>query len=65
MTRTTQAAGPTARRTMRLATVGTLILALALAAATRSDAAQACEPVPGTNLEKFYPVMPGWTPDRR
>jgi hypothetical protein len=49
---------------MRLAlrtTVGTLIFALALAAATRSDAAQACEPVPGTNLEKFYPVMPGWT----
>jgi len=63
MTRTTHAAGPTAPRTMRLAlrtTVGTLIFALALAAATRSDAAQACKPVPGTDLEKFYPVMPGW-----
>jgi len=64
MTRTTHAAGSTARRTIRLAlrtTVGTLIFALALAAATRSDAAQACKPVPGTSLEKFYPVMPGWT----
>ncbi len=60
MTRTTHAADSTARRTVRLAlrtTVGTLIFALALAA----DAAQACKPVPGTNLEKFYPVMPGWT----
>lgn len=23
--------------------------------------AQACRPVPGTTLEQFYPVMPGWT----
>lgn len=22
---------------------------------------QACRPVPGTTLEQFYPVMPGWT----
>jgi hypothetical protein len=22
---------------------------------------QACQPVPGTTLEQFYPVMPGWT----
>ncbi len=64
MTRSTHVAGPAARRTLHLAlrtTVGTLIFALALAAATASDAAQACMPVPGTNLEKFYPVMPGWT----
>lgn len=41
--------------------VGTLILALTLAAATPSGAAQACSPVPGTDLEKYYPAMPGWT----
>ena len=41
--------------------VGTLILALTLAAATPSGTAQACSPVPGTDLEKYYPVMPGWT----
>jgi hypothetical protein len=23
--------------------------------------AQACQPVPGTTLEQFYPSMPGWT----
>jgi hypothetical protein len=22
---------------------------------------QSCQPVPGTTLEQFYPVMPGWT----
>jgi len=26
--------------------------------------AQACQPVPGTTLEQFYPVMPGWTRGR-
>ena len=41
--------------------IGALILALTLAAATPSGAAQACSPVPGTDLEKYYPVMPGWT----
>jgi hypothetical protein len=24
-------------------------------------AAQRCQPVAGTTLEQFYPVMPGWT----
>jgi hypothetical protein len=46
-----------ARRT----TVGALIFALAMTAAAPTAAAQACQPVPGNNLEKFYPVMPGWT----
>lgn len=27
----------------------------------RADGAQACQPVPGSTLEQFYPVMPGWT----
>jgi hypothetical protein len=41
--------------------IGALILALTLAAATPSGPAQACSPVPGTDLEKYYPAMPGWT----
>ena len=40
--------------------VGVLVFALPLTVASRAEAAQACQPVPGTNLEKFYPVMPGW-----
>jgi hypothetical protein len=37
-------------------------LALAGSAAVRgAHATQACRPVPGSGLEKFYPVMPGWT----
>ncbi|MEQ1911098.1 MAG: hypothetical protein ABMA15_19920 [Vicinamibacterales bacterium] len=64
MTRTTHPARPSARMTRHLApgiAAGVLLFALAMAAATRADAAQACQPVPGNNLEKFYPVMPGWT----
>ena len=64
MTRTTHSAGPSARLTRHLApciAAGMLAVALSLAAATRTEAAQACQPVPGTNLEKFYPVLPGWT----
>ena len=38
-----------------------LLVALALTTSARTAAAQACRPVPGTNLEKFYPVMQGWT----
>jgi hypothetical protein len=41
--------------------VGTLIFTLTLAAAALSGAAQACNPVPGTSLETYYPAMPGWT----
>ncbi len=37
------------------------LVVFALAAAARTASAQACRPVPGNNLEKFYPVMPGWT----
>lgn len=33
------------------------MLTLAAHAAT----AQPCQPVPGPGLEKYYPVMPGWT----
>jgi hypothetical protein len=46
---------------MTRTTIGTLILTMALAATTPSDAATACNPVPGTDLEKYYPAMPGWT----
>lgn len=46
---------------MNLMNIGTLILALTLAAAAPSGAARACSPVPGTDLEKYYPAMPGWT----
>ena len=45
----------------RHATVALLAFVLALMAPTRTQAGQACQPVPGNNLEKFYPVMPGWT----
>lgn len=41
--------------------IGTLIVTVALAAATVSSTARACAPVPGTKLEQYYPVMPGWT----
>lgn len=64
MTRTTHAAVPPARMARRLArgmAASMLVFALPLAATTRTEAAQACQPVPGDNLEKFYPVMPGWT----
>ena len=64
MIRTTHGAGATARMTKRLArcmAVATLVFATGMTAATRAEAAQACQPVPGNNLERFYPVMPGWT----
>ena len=64
MTGTTPAARATARMTKHLArcmAAGVLVFALPLTVSTRADAAQACQPVPGNNLEKFYPVMPGWT----
>jgi hypothetical protein len=32
-----------------------------LAATTAAVAAQGCKPVPGKDLEQFYPSMPGWT----
>lgn len=63
MTRTTHA-DSTARLIRGLAcraTVAMLVFAVALMAATRTEAAQACQPVPGNSLERFYPVMPGWT----
>ena len=64
MARTRHTVGTTVRMTWGLArrtAVGTLVFATALTAVTRAEAAQACQPVPGTNLEKFYPLMPGWT----
>ena len=63
MTRTTHTACATARMDKHLArcmAAGMLVFALAITAATPAEAAQACQPVPGNNLEKFYPVMPGW-----
>ena len=63
MTRMTRPSCPPARMATRLArcmAAGTLVFAWALTTATRAEA-QACQPVPGNNLEKFYPVMPGWT----
>jgi hypothetical protein len=39
----------------------TILIAVALLAAAQPAAAQACRLVPGNNLERFYPVMPGWT----
>ena len=64
MRRTTHSAAPLALMIKRLArcmAAGVLVFALPLTVATRADAAQACQPVPGNNLEKFYPVMAGWT----
>ena len=66
MTRTTHAARPPAGTIRRLASsvaAGMLVLALPLTVASRTEAAQACQPVPGNNLERFYPVMQGfgWT----
>jgi hypothetical protein len=39
----------------------TLLTAAALLASTHTTAAQSCRPVPGTTLEKHYPMMAGWT----
>ena len=45
-----------------------VMVALALSIAASADAtmlsAQACQPVAGTALEQFYPVLPGWTRGR-
>lgn len=38
-----------------------ILTVAALLASAHAAAAQACRPVPGNNLEKFYPMMPGWT----
>jgi hypothetical protein len=48
-------------RLVRRTAVGPLVLMLVLAAAAGTAFAQACRPVPGNDLEKFYPAMPGWT----
>jgi len=42
------------------ATLSALLCTLVHLASPQTVAAQACRPVPGNNLEKFYPVMPGW-----
>ena len=49
-----------AATTFRRTIVGALAV-LALTAAARTASAQACRPVPGNDLEQFYPVMQGWT----
>jgi hypothetical protein len=41
--------------------IGALMVALALAAAAPLGATLACSPVPGPKLEKYYPVMQGWS----
>jgi hypothetical protein len=41
--------------------LGALVLGVALTAAVRTASAQTCQRVPGIDLEKFYPVMQGWT----
>jgi hypothetical protein len=64
MTRRAHAVGPIAHTNGSVAhwtTVATLVAILALTFTPHTTAAQACQPVPGNNLEKFYPVMPGWT----
>lgn len=51
----------------RFAATGVIVVATVIGAAAArgitADSAtiQACQPVPGTTLEQFYPVMPGWT----
>lgn len=44
-----------------LAAVSVLIGAGPAWGAGATPAAQRCQPVAGTTLEQFYPVMPGWT----
>ena len=70
MTRAIRPIAPTAEgltrraasiRVFRRTIVGTLVFVLALIAAPRRASTQTCRLVPGNNLEKFYPVMPGWT----
>jgi len=48
---------------VRAALMSFLAVALpgSLAATTTAVAAQGCKPVPGKDLEQFYPSMPGWT----
>ena len=45
----------------RATTFATTLLAAALLACAHSASAQACRPVPGNALEKYYPMMAGWT----
>ena len=45
----------------RTTIAATLVTAVALLAPAQTAAAQACRLVPGNNLEKFYPPLPGWT----
>lgn len=63
MPRTTHPAGLTVRLLRHLATasVGALLVAAFLLGSSHTIAAQTCRPVPGNDLEKFYPAMPGWT----
>ena len=46
---------------MSLSSAATILTCAALLASANPATAQACRPVPGNNLEKFYPTMPGWT----
>ena len=41
-----------------------LVTAGALDVLARAQPSPGCQPVPGTTLEQFYPVMPGWTRGR-
>jgi len=45
---------------LRTTTLATLLTIAALLASPHPAAAQACQPVSGTDLEKYYPMMPGW-----
>ena len=56
---TTHRGGPSAHVAM-----ATFAFVVALMAATRTEAGQACQPVPGNDLEQFYPLLPGWTRGR-
>lgn len=63
MSRTIRCTRSTVRAHRRLsAVVRTMLLtAVTLLGSAQLAAAQACQPVPGSALEKFYPAMPGWT----
>lgn len=63
MPRTRQPAHSTTHIVRRLVIAATapLLIATAMLAASHSAAAQACRLVPGNDLEKYYPAMPGWT----
>lgn len=48
------------RRVVPWTAVVLRVAMLALVFTPREAAAQACQPVPGSSLENFYPVLPGW-----